>query len=412
MDRYSEIYELERELMRKERQIEYLQMELRKCYQTIEELKQGMKPVGTAIDVRENKAYVKFSGQLYEVSIPPEYMGKVSPGMDVILSPNRGTIIGIVENLKDNTAWSYKVEKEVRVYYDDVIGLERELNELRKVVEWIINPSIRERRENLLLDKRLLEEGGSVLLFGPPGTGKTYMAKAIAGTCTLYGHRTSFIKVDGYEVVSKWLGESARNIKEIFRLAREVAPSILFIDEVDAIGRSRIDVTTDAGRDVQGMLNQLLIELGEGFETNRNIAVIFATNFPSVIDPALLDRIKKILYVPPPKTREAVKRLFDFYTSKIVLDPSLRDGKTLKDEVFEKIWSIVKRRKLVYEATIPRRNIRVRDEYCITPRDVKNIVLEAVDEAYSSGKKTVDEECLLSQVENFVKGEELQSQSI
>ncbi len=405
MDRYSEIYELERELMRKERQIEYLQMELRKCYQTIEELKQGMKPVGTVVDVRDNRAYVKFSGQMYEVSIPPEYMSKISPGIDVTLSPNRGAVIGIVENLKDGSAWSYKVEREVRVYYDDVVGLEYELNELRKVVEWILNPSSRELREKLLLDKRLLEEGGSVLLYGPPGTGKTYMAKAIAGTCTLYGYKTSFIKVDGYEVVSKWLGESARNIKEIFRLAREIAPSILFIDEVDAIGRSRVDVTTDAGRDVQGMLNQLLIELGEGFKTNRNTAVIFATNFPSVIDPALLDRIKKILYVPPPRTRESVKRLFDFYTSKIVLDPSLKDGKALKDEVFEKMWSIIKRRRLVYEASIPRRNISIRDEYSITPRDVKNIVIEAVDEAYSTGRKAVDEECLLSQVENFVKGE-------
>jgi proteasome regulatory subunit len=411
MDRYSEIYELERELMRKERQIEYLQMELRKCYQIIEELKQGMKPIGTVIDVRDDRAYVKFSGQMYEVSISPECVGKVSPGMDVVLSPNRGTIIGIVENLKDTSAWSYKVEREVKVYYDDVVGLEYELNELRKVVEWILNPVSRERRESLLLDKRLLEEGGSILLYGPPGTGKTYMAKAIAGTCTLYGHKTSFIKVDGYEVVSKWLGESARNIKEIFRLAREIAPSILFIDEVDAIGRARVDVTTDAGRDVQGMLNQLLVELGEGFETNRNIAVIFATNFPSVIDPALLDRVKKVLYVPPPKTRESVKRLFDFYTSKIALDPSLKDGKVLKDEVFEKIWSIVKRRRLVYEASIPRRGISVRDEYSITPRDVKNIVLEAVDEAYSTGKKVVDEECLISQVENFVKNE-LRSQSI
>jgi proteasome regulatory subunit len=411
MDRYSEIYELERELMRKERQIEYLQMELRKCYQIIEELKQGMKPIGTAVDVKDNRAYVKFSGQMYEVSISPEYIGKISPGMDVVLSPNRGTIISIVENLKDASAWSYKVEREVKVYYDDVVGLEYELNELRKVVEWILNPVSRERRESLLLDKRLLEEGGSVLLYGPPGTGKTYMAKAIAGTCTLYGHKTSFIKVDGYEVVSKWLGESARNIKEIFRLAREIAPSILFIDEVDAIGRSRVDVTTDAGRDVQGMLNQLLVELGEGFETNRNIAVIFATNFPSVIDPALLDRVKKILYVPPPKTRESVKRLFDFYTSKIALDPSLKDGKVLKDEVFEKVWSIIKRRRIIYEASIPRRGVSVRDEYSITPRDVKNIVLEAVDEAYSTGKKAVNEECLLSQVENFVK-EELRSQSI
>jgi len=413
MDRYSysEIYELERELMRKERQIEYLQMELRRCYRTIEELKQGMRPVGATLDVKGNKAYVKLGSQIYEVTIPPEYVGKVSPGLDVVLSPNRGAVVGIVDRLKDRSVWSYKVEKDINVYYDDVVGLERELEELRKVVEWILSPDSRVRREKLFLDKRLLEECGSVLLFGPPGTGKTYMAKAVAGTCSLYGHKTSFIKVDGYEIVSKWLGESARNVKEIFKLAREVAPSILFIDEADAIGRARIDVTTDAGRDVQGMLNQLLIELGEGFEANRNVAVIFATNFPSVIDPALLDRIKKVLYVPPPKTREDVKRLFDFYTSKVALDPSLKEGAGLKDEIFERIWSIVRRRRVIYEASIPRRGIRVRDEYSITPRDVKNIVLEAVDEASYRGKDFVDEECLLSRVEGFVK-EHITAQSV
>lgn len=403
MDRYGVIYQLERELMRKERQIEYLQMELRRCYKTIEELKQGMRPLGTVLDVKDNKAYVKVGSQMYEVTIPPNYLDKVSPKAEVVLSPNRGVIVDVVEGLRDSSVWSYKVEKDIKVYYDDVVGLERELMELRKVVEWILNLESRVRREKLFLDKRLLEECGSVLLFGPPGTGKTYMAKAVAGTCSLYGYRTSFIKVDGYEIVSKWLGESARNIKEVFRLAREVSPSILFIDEADAIGRARIDVTTDAGRDVQGMLNQLLIELGEGFEANRNVAVIFATNFPSVIDPALLDRIRKVIYVPPPRSKESVKRLFDFYTSKVVLDPALRGNVGLSDEVFEKIWSMVRRRRIVYEASIPRKGISVRDEYSITPRDVKNIVLEAVDEASYLGKTFLDEECLLNQVKNFVE---------
>ncbi|MEM3572097.1 MAG: AAA family ATPase, partial [Candidatus Bathyarchaeia archaeon] len=292
---YAQIMELERELMRKERQIEYLQIELKKYHNLVEELKQGMRPVGIIEEVRGNNAYVRLAGdQLFQVSIPPELIDKVSPNQDAILSPNRGTIIDIIDRPKRKSIWSHKVETIPDLHYDDFIGLEKEFKEFRKSIEWILNPTIRENREKLIKDKKLLEEIGSVLLFGPPGTGKTYMAKVVAGSMSKYGLKTSFIKVEGYELVSKWLGESAKNVKEIFKLAREVSPSILFIDEVDAIGRARIETTTDAGRDVQGMLNQFLIELGEGFSSNKNMAVVFATNFPELIDPAFMDRIKKI----------------------------------------------------------------------------------------------------------------------
>src|SRR5438093_11805896 len=118
------------------------------------------------------------------------------------------------------------------------------------------------------------------------------MAKAVAGTISKHKQNTSFLKIESYEIVSKWLGESAKNVKEVFKLARESAPTALFIDEVDAIGRARMEATTDAVRDVQGILNQILTELGEGFHVNRNLAVICATNYPSGIDPALMDRRK------------------------------------------------------------------------------------------------------------------------
>src|SRR5437867_12230292 len=98
----------------------------------------------------------------------------------------------------------------------------------------------------------MLEEAGSILLFGPPGTGKTFMAKAVAGTISKRRKNTCFLKIESYEIVSKWLGESAKNVKEVFKLARDSAPSILFIDEADAIGRASMEATTDSGRDVQG----------------------------------------------------------------------------------------------------------------------------------------------------------------
>src|SRR5256885_11581558 len=108
----------------------------------------------------------------------------------------------------------------------------------------------------------MLEEEGSVLLFGPPGTGKTYMAKAVAGTISKHGQHTSFLKIERYEIVSKWLGESAKNFKEGFKPARESAPTVPFSDQGDAICRARSEAPTDAGREIQEMLKQISTELG------------------------------------------------------------------------------------------------------------------------------------------------------
>lgn len=394
---YPQHLDLERELTRKERQIEYLQTELRRYHNLMEELKQGMRPIGSIEDIREDTALVRLSGgQAFQVNIPPELREKVSTDVDAVLSPTKGVIVDIVERLRERSVLEYQVEKAPKVFYNDIVGLERELVSLRQAVEWIVSPEVRARREQIIRDPRMLEEAGSVLLFGPPGTGKTYMAKAVAGTISREGPETSFLKIESYEIVSKWLGESAKNVKEVFKLARETAPTVLFVDEADAIGRARMEATTDAGRDVQGMLNQILTELGEGFHVNRNVAVIFATNYPSVIDPALLDRIKRIIYVPAPKTKEGVKKLVDFYASKVELDPNISNYEGgLVDDVFEEIWKIIHSRRQVYEATIPERGISVRDQYVVTPRDVKNVFQEAANEASFVGEPYINMDKLL-----------------
>merc|ERR1712173_283597 len=163
-----------------------------------------------------------------------------------------------------------------------------------------------------------------VLLWGPPGTGKTMMAKAVANNTD-----ASFIRVVGSEFVQKYLGEGPRMVRDVFRLAKENAPSIIFVDEVDAIATKRFDAQTGADREVQRILLELLNQM-DGFDQTTNVKVIMATNRQDTLDPALLrpGRLDRKIEFPLPDRRQ--KRLiFSTITTKM----NLSDEVDLEDYI-------------------------------------------------------------------------------
>ena len=200
-----------------------------------------------------------------------------------------------------------KMTEKPDVSYQDVGGLDVQKQEIREAVELpLTNPELYEQIG--------IDPPRGVLLYGPPGTGKTMMAKAVA-------HHTSasFIRVVASEFVQKYLGEGPRMVRDVFRMAKENAPSIIFIDEIDAIATKRFDAQTGADREVQRILIELLTQM-DGFDQTVHVKVIMATNRHDTLDPALLrpGRLDRKIEFPNPDRRQ--KRLvFQACTSKMNL---------------------------------------------------------------------------------------------
>jgi transitional endoplasmic reticulum ATPase len=195
------------------------------------------------------------------------------------------------------------------VTWDMIGGLEEVKQQLKEAVEWPIKyPQI---------FKRLgIRPPRGILLYGPPGVGKTLLAKAVATES-----QANFISVRGPEVLSKWVGESEKAIREIFRRAREAAPCIIFFDELDSIAPRR-GLHTDSGV-TDRMVNQLLTEM-DGMMTLKEVVVIGATNRPDILDPALLrpGRFDRVIYVPPPD-RQARLQILKVHTRSMPLAPDV-----------------------------------------------------------------------------------------
>jgi len=235
----------------------------------------------------------------------------LKPSSSVALHRHSNALVDILPPEADSSIAMLGQEERPDVTYQDVGGMDTQKQEIREAVELPLTHFD-------LYTKIGIDPPRGVLLYGPPGTGKTMLVKAVA-------HHTSaaFIRVVGSEFVQKYLGEGPRMVRDVFRLARENSPSIIFIDEIDAIATKRFDAQTGADREVQRILLELLNQM-DGFDQTSNVKVIMATNRADTLDPALLrpGRLDRKIEFPLPSRRER-RLIFQTVTSKMNLGPDL-----------------------------------------------------------------------------------------
>jgi len=202
------------------------------------------------------------------------------------------------------------------VRWEDIGGLQGIKDELAEAIEWPL------KHADLFTEADVKPPKG-ILLYGPPGTGKTMIAKAVAATS-----EANFISIKGPELISKWVGESEKGVREVFRKARQAAPCVVFFDELDAIAPRR--GSEGDAHVTERVISQLLTEL-DGLEDLKGVVVIGATNRPDIIDEALLrpGRFDRILEVPPPD-KDARKQIFEIHTKKKPLDSDVNLDKLVE----------------------------------------------------------------------------------
>jgi len=249
------------------------------------------------------------NGSVLIVNVAPNVSYEnIRPGVAVALNQRGSIIVEVLPQSIDPYVSAFEVIERPSVSYDDIGGLDDQIAEIREVVELPL-------KHPELIRQMGIEPPKGVLLYGPPGCGKTLIAKAVAAQAG-----ATFINVVASELVQKFIGEGARIVRELFELARRKKPSIVFIDEIDAIASKRLDYSTSGEREVHRTLTQLLAEL-DGFDPLDQVKVIAATNRIDIIDPALLrpGRFDRLIEIPLPDLRGRYE-IFKIHTRRMPLD--------------------------------------------------------------------------------------------
>jgi len=291
-----------------------LQKELKRLKAELERLKAPPLIIGQIKDIlADGRVVVKSSTGPDFIVSTSDYVSTdlLTAGARVALNKQTLAVMGVLPPSLDPIVVGAEIIEKPETIYDDIGGLQDQILEVREAVE---DPLLRPE----LYKKVGIDPPKGVLLVGPPGTGKTLLAKAVAKQTN-----ATFIRFVGSELVQKYIGEGARLVRELFDLARQKAPSIVFIDEIDSVGAKRLELATSGDREVQRTLMQLLAEL-DGFNPLGEVKIIGATNRPDILDEALLrpGRFDRIIEIPMPNF-EARSDIYEIHTKRMNLDPGV-----------------------------------------------------------------------------------------
>ncbi len=305
---FADLAEVNEQLTEQLEEAEQRRQDLRDRVERVERENETLKSsslyIATVEDVLENdEVIVKQHGNNQEVltDVSPRIVEEVDPGDRVAV--NDSFAIQTVLNAEtDARAQSMEITEKPEVTYADIGGIDEQVLEVREAVEQPL-------AEPELFHEVGIEPPSGVLLYGPPGTGKTMLAKAVANETD-----ATFIKMAGSELVRKFIGEGSRLVRDLFEMAREREPAIIFIDEIDAIATTRTESKTSGDAEVQRTMMQLLSEM-DGFEARGEIRIIAATNRFDMLDRAILrpGRFDRLIEVPE-ADRDGREQILEIHT--------------------------------------------------------------------------------------------------
>jgi len=271
------------------------------------------------MDVFEkSKAIIRIpNGNQFSVNVSAS-CEKLKAGDMVLADQKNLNVIKKVPITKKFNIEKFVIVEQPTVSWEDIGGLDMQVEEIQEVVELPL-------KKPELFEKVGIQPPKGILLYGPPGTGKTLLAKAVAAST-----KSTFIEVVGSELVQKFIGEGAKLVKEIFELARKKAPTIIFIDELDALAATRMEIGTSGEREVNRTFMQLLAEI-DGFKPLDDVKVIGATNRKDILDPAIVrpGRLDRLIHVPVPN-KEAGFEIFKIHSRAMTLDKGINVKKVVE----------------------------------------------------------------------------------
>jgi len=287
---------------------------------------------GSPMDVGSLEEFIDENHCIVSTANGPEYYvnilsfvnkDELEPGSSILMHHKNMSVIGILGDEVDPLVSVMKVDKAPLESYSDIGGLEDQIMEMKEAVELpLTHPELYE-------DVGIKPPKG-VILYGVPGTGKTLLAKAVANETS-----ATFLRVVGSELIQKYLGDGPKLVREMFRVAAEHAPSIIFIDEIDAVATKRYDTTSGGEKEIQRTMLELLNQL-DGFDDRGDVKVIMATNRIDTLDPAMIrpGRIDRKIEFPLPDEKTK-RRIFQIHTGKMTLsdDVNIEEFVVAKDDL-------------------------------------------------------------------------------